>query len=80
MSTKTAKKNKIPNASAITSDPVVVWLSSSLIFSSFERKEVVGTMRNETRKDVKKTINAIFTGNIAQLVRHMTICLSYWVQ
>lgn len=64
MRTKTAKKNKIPNASAIISDPVVVWLSSSLIFSTFERKEVVGTMRNQTRKDVK-AINAIFTEYIA---------------
>lgn len=58
MRTKTAKKNNIPKARAITNDPYVVWLFS-LVFLTFRGMEVV-----ETGKDKQQQYNnALHTQN-----------------
>lgn len=61
MRTKTAKKNNIPKARAITNDPYVVWLFS-LVFLTFNGMEVV-----ETGKDKQQQYNntCIINGTIS---------------
>ena len=49
MRTKTAKKNNIPKARAITNDPYVVWLFS-LVFLTFRGMEVVETGKDKQQQ------------------------------
>ena len=66
MRTKTAKKNKIPKARAITNDPYVVWLFS-LVFFTFSGMEVV-----ETGKDKQQRYNKTCIIN-----RHNFLCIKH---
>ena len=66
MRTKTAKKNNIPKARAITNDPYVVWLFS-LVFLTFRGMEVV-----ETGKDKQQQYN-----NTCTINGHNFLCIKH---
>ena len=66
MRTKTAKKNNIPKARAITNDPYVVWLFS-LVFLTFSGTEVV-----ETGKDKQRQYN-----NTCTINGHNFLCIEH---